>query len=117
MQLEQLEKNSGLKSFSIATIVFMEAVRVYLLTMHAGVLLSLIYSHSSILSLQRHWQASLVFLVAESHHSEEHLKALIAAADGGNRKKFCVIDKEKMLLMVSCDCGYIVRRIQEATIL
>ena len=45
-----------------------------------------------------------MFLVAESHHSKEHLKFLIASADGGNRKKFCVIDKERMLLMVSCGC-------------
>ncbi len=50
---------------------------------------------------QDEWQASLVFLVPGQAGAEVHIKSLIDSANGGNRKKFHVIDKEGLKQMVN----------------
>lgn len=52
-------------------------------------------------TLQDEWQASLIFLIPDSVYSAMHIKALAECAHEGNRRRFFVIDKEKLLQMVS----------------
>ena len=42
-----------------------------------------------------------MFLALDQPLTEPHLQALVASADGGNRRKFAIIDKESMLQSVS----------------
>ncbi len=53
------------------------------------------------LSPQDSWRPYLVFLAADHALLQPHLEALMGVADGGNRRRFIVIDREAMLLTVS----------------
>ena len=53
-----------------------------------------------ICSFQDCWRPYLGFLAPDSSSAEPHLQVLVAAADGGNRRKFTIIDRESMLQSV-----------------